>query len=107
MAQKFSVLSILLRTVILLKVSDVANASKSELTLRSWQRSFLDITLRIISDKSSKGMSSMLSGMALGAERPQGYFTSIDVEGWHKKIGPKAGHERECKRSLIFLVFSS
>jgi hypothetical protein len=89
MAQKLSVLSILLRTVMILKISGFATASKSEFTLRSWKRSFLDITLRAISDKSSKGMSATLSGMALDAERPQGCFTSIDVERWDKKIGQR------------------
>jgi hypothetical protein len=66
MVQNISVLSVLLlRTVILLKISGVANVSKSEFTLRSWQRSFLD-TLRVISNKSSRGRFIMLSGMALG-----------------------------------------
>jgi hypothetical protein len=51
--------------VILLKISGVANVSKSEFTLRSWQRSSLDITLRVISDKSSKGRFVMWSGMTL------------------------------------------
>jgi hypothetical protein len=51
--------------VILLKISGVANVSKSEFTLRSWQRSSLDIILRVISDKSSKGRFVMWSGMTL------------------------------------------
>jgi hypothetical protein len=65
--QNPSALCLLLRTMILLKISGVANVSKSEFTLRSWQRSSLDITLRIISDKSSKGRFVMLGGMALNS----------------------------------------
>jgi len=44
------------------KSAGVANILKVEFTLRSWQRSFLDITLRAISDQSSKG-SFVKSGM--------------------------------------------
>ena len=64
-----SVLSILFRTVILLKISSVVNVSKSEFTLRkqrNWQRSFLDITLRVISDQSSIGRFMVMSGNSLG-----------------------------------------
>jgi hypothetical protein len=68
--QNLSALCLLLRTVILLKISGVANVSKSEFTLRSWQRSSLDITLRVISDKSSKGRFVVwcASGMTLEAK---------------------------------------
>jgi hypothetical protein len=68
--QNLSALCLLLRTVILLKISGVANVSKSEFTLRSWQRPSLDMTLRVISDKSSKGRFVMwyASGMTLEAK---------------------------------------
>ena len=59
--QNLPALCLLLRTVIQLKISGIANVSKSEFTLR---RSSLDITLGVISDKSSKGRLVMWSGMA-------------------------------------------
>ena len=52
----------------LLKISGVANVSKSEFTLRSWQRSSLDITLRVISHKSSTRKFVMWSGITLNTE---------------------------------------
>jgi hypothetical protein len=64
-AQNPSALFLLLPTVILLKISGVANVSKREFTPRNWQRSPLDITLRVISDKSSKGRFVMWGGMTL------------------------------------------
>ena len=67
--QNLSALCLLLRTMILLKISGVANVSKSEFTLRNWQRSSLDITLRVISDKSSKGRFVVWSDMTLKARR--------------------------------------
>ena len=76
--KNLSALCLLLRTVILLKISGVANVSKSEFTLRSWQRSSLDITLRVISHKSSKGRCVMWSGMTLKARRDT---TVINEEG--------------------------
>jgi hypothetical protein len=72
MVQNLSALSISLRTVILLKISGVANVSKSEFTLRNWKRSFLDITLRVISDQSSSGSLMVLSAMAPGAKMREG-----------------------------------
>jgi hypothetical protein len=48
-----------------LEISGIANVSKREFTLRSRQRSFLDITLRVISNKSSKGRFVIWSGMTL------------------------------------------
>jgi hypothetical protein len=51
--------------VILLKILGVANVSKREFTLRSWQRSSLDITLHVISNKSSKGRFVMWSSMMM------------------------------------------
>ena len=52
----------------LLNISGVANVSKSEFTLRSWQRSSLDITLRVISHKSSKGRFVMWTGITLNTD---------------------------------------
>jgi hypothetical protein len=73
--QNLSALCLLLRTVILLNIFGVANVTKSEFTLRSWQRSSLDITLRVISDKSSKGRFVMwcASGMTLAGVVIDGY----------------------------------
>ena len=51
--------------MILLKILGVANVSKREFTLRSWQRSSLDITLHVISNKSSKGRFVIWSGTIL------------------------------------------
>jgi hypothetical protein len=51
--------------VILLKISGVANVSKSEFTLRSRQRSSFNITLRVIFNKSSEGRFVMWGGMTL------------------------------------------
>jgi hypothetical protein len=45
------------------KTAGVANILKVEFTLRSWQRSFLDVTLSVISDQSSKGRFSRSSMM--------------------------------------------
>jgi len=63
--QNLSALCLLLRMVILLKISGVANVSKREFTMHSWQRSSLDITLRVISNQSSKGRCVTWSGMVL------------------------------------------
>jgi hypothetical protein len=96
MVQNLSVLFALLQTVILLKISGVANVSKNKFTLRSWQRSFLDITLRVISDKSSGGKFRMLSGMALGAKIRQGfwqgYLPNKDYEKqmWSGRVASKS-----------------
>jgi hypothetical protein len=89
MLQSISKLFILLRTVMLLKISGVASVSKSKFTLRSRQRSFLDITLRVISDRSSEGKFRMLSGMALGAKMRQEYFPGKDYERpmWSGRAG--------------------
>ena len=68
--QNLSTLCLLLRTTILLKILGVANVSKSEFTLRSWQRSSLDVTLRVISDKSSKGRIVIRGSMMLNTVIP-------------------------------------
>lgn len=51
--------------MILLKTVGVANVLKVEFTLRNWQRSSLDVTLRVISDKSSKGSLVILRDMTM------------------------------------------
>ena len=47
----------------LLKTAGVANELKIEFTPRSWRRSFWDVTLRVIFDKSSIGSFVVLDDM--------------------------------------------
>lgn len=77
--QNLSTLCLLLRTTILLKILGVANVSKSEFTLRSWQRSSLDVTLRVISDKSSKGRIVIRGSMMLNTVVPDTYRRDCSI----------------------------
>ena len=73
--QNLSALGTSLPTVILLKTAGVANVLKIEFTLRSLQRSSLDTTLRVISDKSSTGSFVMMDDMTLNA--------ALEITGAH------------------------
>lgn len=73
--QNLSALGTSLPKVILLKTVGVANVLKIEFTLRSLQRSSLDTTLRVISDKSSTGSFVMMDDMTLNA--------ALEITGAH------------------------